>query len=67
MLVVARGPGQSIVIDERIVVTVLTTARGVVRLGVEAPAEVRVRRGELTPRTSAVPGAGATSTPDHTG
>jgi len=47
MLVLARGTGQSLVLDERIVVTVLATGRGIVRLGIEAPIDVGVRRGEL--------------------
>jgi carbon storage regulator CsrA len=48
MLVVTRSPGQSLVIDERIVVTVLAASRGSVRVGIAAPAEVLVRRAELT-------------------
>jgi carbon storage regulator len=47
MLVLARGPGQSVVLDDRIVVTVLPSRLGVVRLGIEAPEGVGVRRGEL--------------------
>lgn len=49
MLVLSRGQGQSVVLDDQIVVTVLVAKEGVVRLGVEAPREVRVRRGELAP------------------
>lgn len=47
MLVLARGTGQSIVLDDRITITVLASRGGTVRLGIEAPAEVGVRRGEL--------------------
>ena len=47
MLVLARVPGQSVVLDDRIVVTVLAARPGVVRLGIEAPDGVHVRRGEL--------------------
>ena len=47
MLVLTRGEGQSVVLDGRITVTVLETRGGVVRLGIEAPVEVGVRRGEL--------------------
>jgi carbon storage regulator len=47
MLVLARGQGQSVVLDGRIIVTVLETRGGVVRLGIDAPCEVGVRRGEL--------------------
>jgi carbon storage regulator len=48
MLVLTRGQGQSVVLDERITVTVLASRGGTVRLGIEAPPEVGVRRGELT-------------------
>ncbi|MFC6236359.1 carbon storage regulator [Longivirga aurantiaca] len=47
MLVLARSNGQSVVLDDRIVVTVITTRTGLVRLGIEAPDGVGVRRGEL--------------------
>jgi carbon storage regulator len=56
MLVLARSAGQSVVLDERIVVTVLDTKGGIVRLGVAAPDEVAVRRGELARRTDERPG-----------
>ena len=49
MLVLARVPGQSVVLDDRIVVTVLGSRAGLVRLGIDAPREVGVRRGELDP------------------
>jgi carbon storage regulator len=47
VLVLARSNGQSVVLDDRIVVTVITTRTGLVRLGIEAPDGVGVRRGEL--------------------
>lgn len=47
MLVLARSHGQSVVLDDRITVTVLTSRAGLVRLGIEAPDGVGVRRGEL--------------------
>ena len=57
MLVLSRAPGQSVVLDGRIVVTVLPSRPGVVRLGIEAPDGVHVRRGELerSPAEGAVP------------
>jgi carbon storage regulator len=70
MLVLARGPGQSLVLDERIVVTVLEAGRGVVRLGIEAPTDVGVRRGELGPTpldVTAGPLATSAADPDHAG
>ncbi len=57
MLVLTREPGQSVVIDGRITVVVLAARGGMVRLGIQAPLEVGVRRGELPP--VAPPDAGA--------
>jgi carbon storage regulator len=47
MLVLSRRNGQRIVIDGRITLTVISVRGRQVRLGIEAPAEVRVRREEL--------------------
>jgi carbon storage regulator len=47
MLVLARKPGERIVINETITVTVLEVRRGQIRLGIEAPPEVSVRREEV--------------------
>lgn len=47
MLVLARKPGQSIVIGENIVVTVLEVRGDQVRLGIEAPRELPVNREEI--------------------
>lgn len=48
MLVLTRGLKQQIVIgDQRITVTVLEVKGGRVRLGIEAPPDVTVRRKEL--------------------
>jgi len=49
MLVLSRKLNQTIHIDERITVTVLRVKGNSVRLGIEAPREVRVVRGELEP------------------
>ncbi len=53
MLVLARSAGQSVVLDDRITVTVIETSGGIVRLGISAPADVGVRRGELDRHTEA--------------
>jgi carbon storage regulator len=53
MLVLARSAGQSVVLDERITVTVIETSGGIVRLGIAAPGDVGVRRGELDRHTDA--------------
>jgi carbon storage regulator len=47
MLVLSRKKGESIVVRDDIVVTVIELRGGRVRLGVEAPDEVTVHRKEL--------------------
>jgi carbon storage regulator len=47
MLVLSRKLGEKVRIGDQIVVTVLKTQGRTVRLGIEAPAEVRVLRAEL--------------------
>lgn len=47
MLVLTRKPGESIIIDGRIVVKVIRMDGDAVRLGIEAPAEVPVHRQEV--------------------
>ena len=48
MLVLSRKVGESILISESIRVTVVQAANGRLRLGIDAPPEVRVLREELT-------------------
>lgn len=50
MLVLTRKAGETIVIGDGVVVTVLDTHAGRVRLGFEGPADVPVMRGELVER-----------------
>ena len=47
MLVQSRKKNESIVIDDRIVVTVIDIRGDKVRLGIEAPREVSVHRSEV--------------------
>jgi carbon storage regulator len=47
MLVLSRKSGESIVIDGRIKVTVMRVDGDVVKVGIEAPAEVPVHRQEV--------------------
>jgi carbon storage regulator CsrA len=47
MLVLTRKPAETIHIGEGIVVKVIKTGKGTVKIGIEAPANVRVMRGEL--------------------
>jgi carbon storage regulator len=50
MLVLSRKFGERIVIDENVTVTVLNRWGKQVRLGIEAPPNVSVRRQELLPQ-----------------
>jgi carbon storage regulator len=50
MLVLSRKQGQSIVIDERTVVTVLQIGQGRVQIGIVAPPRVPVYRQEIHDR-----------------
>lgn len=47
MLILGRRQGESIVIDGGIRIVVLATDRGAVRLGIEAPSDVTILRGEI--------------------
>jgi len=47
MLILSRKPGESIVIDGRIVVKIMRLDGEVVKIGIEAPAEVPVHREEV--------------------
>ena len=49
MLVLTRKLGEKVVIDEKIIVTVLQMTSTKVRLGFEAPKQVGVVRSELLP------------------
>jgi len=64
MLVLTRKSGQAIKIGESVTVTVVQLGRGRVRLGIEAPGEVSVHRGEIYDRiheASATPSIPQTS------
>ena len=47
MLVLTRKSEESIRIGEDVVIKVIRTGKGTVKLGIDAPADVRVLRGEL--------------------
>ena len=69
MLVLARSVGQSVVLDDRIIVTVLGSRGTLVRLGIEAAPDVGVRRGELValPPPATVPATTASDTAQRVG
>lgn len=47
MLVLSRKKNESIVIDERIVITVVEVRGDKVRLGIEAPRDIPIHRSEV--------------------
>ena len=47
MLVLARKVDESIVIGDNIVIKVISVEKGVAKLGIEAPSDVRIIRNEL--------------------
>ena len=59
MLVLTRKSDESIRIGEDIVVKVIRTGKGTVKLGIDAPADVRVLRGELVEQMFADAAVGA--------
>lgn len=50
MLVTSRKPGQRLLIGENVVITIVKVRGSTVRVGVDAPASVRVMREELVQR-----------------
>ncbi len=49
MLILTRKPEQRLFIGNEIVVTVICTDRGRVKLGIEAPAHLEIWREEIAP------------------
>ena len=56
MLSLGRSPGQYIVIDDRIIVQVVSIG-GDLRLAIDAPKEIRIERGEVYEKTHSTPPA----------
>jgi carbon storage regulator len=50
MLVLGRKQNERLIIDGKIVVTVVRASNGMVRLGIEAPPEISVQREEIIGR-----------------
>ena len=68
MLVLTRKTAETIQIGDDIVVKVIKTGKGTVKIGIEAPNDVRVMRGELTSQEEPAriaPDATATPLGDH--
>ena len=55
MLVLTRKPAETIRIGDDVVIKVIKTARGAVKIGIEAPDDVRVIRGELVEQAPVEP------------
>jgi carbon storage regulator len=53
MLVLTRKVGESIVIDGTITLTITTIGDGRIKIGVQAPRDVPVNRGEVAARIAA--------------
>jgi carbon storage regulator len=53
MLVLTRAPGETIIINGNIRVTVVSIRGSQIRIGVEAPSEVTVNREEIQQRVDA--------------
>ena len=47
MLVLTRRRGEEIVIGDQVVITVVESHKDNVRIGIDAPRELTIRRGEL--------------------
>jgi carbon storage regulator len=64
MLVLSRRIGERILIEPGIEIAVVDVRGGKVRIGIEAPASVRIRRNELAalPQSNRSPSHAATST-----
>ncbi|MGN6128843.1 MAG: carbon storage regulator CsrA [Nocardioidaceae bacterium] len=64
MLVLSRRVGESVVIGDDVVVTVLEVRGDVIRVGVDAPRHVQVRRQELLAEIEQTNRAAASPSPD---
>ncbi|SMP42453.1 carbon storage regulator, CsrA [Neorhodopirellula lusitana] len=61
MLVLSRKEGEKLVIGDNIVLTVNRIAGNRVAIGIEAPREVSIKRGELKPQEKAIPKASSSA------
>lgn len=49
MLILSRKPGEQLILGENIVVTVAEVRGARVKIGIDAPKEIKVRRAEVEP------------------
>ena len=49
MLVITRHPGQSIHIGDDIVIDIISVHRSIVKIGIDAPEDVKIYRDEIAP------------------
>jgi carbon storage regulator len=47
MLVLSRKPGEKVIIGDAITLTVVALSRNTVRIGIDAPAHIRILRDEI--------------------
>ncbi len=47
MLILSRKEGESIVIGDNITVKIVSTEKGLVKIGIEAPSDITILRSEL--------------------
>jgi carbon storage regulator len=47
VLILSRKPGESIILDDKVTITVMEVSKGVVKLGIDAPKEMMILRKEL--------------------
>ena len=57
MLVLTRRISEQLIIDENIVITIVRIDGGQVRVGIEAPRNIAVKRAELTTNSREIPQA----------
>lgn len=55
MLVITRKEAEMIQIGDDIIVKVVQTGRGNIKIGIEAPSHIRVLRGEMSAELAALP------------
>lgn len=55
MLVLTRKQSEMIQIGDNVVIKVIRTGKGTVKIGIDAPADVRVMRAELLEETAETP------------